>query len=83
MGLANDGNCKFFHNEEKNVIHVLRDCRMAKCVWIQIGILEIDKDFFRKDESSWLSTNFKSKSKMWLNKDLGSTGWNIFFSMGC
>lgn len=56
---------------------------MAKAIWIQIVILENDKDFSIKDESSWLSTNFKRKSKMWLNKDLGLIDWNIQFSVGC
>ena len=41
----------------ESILHTLRDCKVAKSVWMDLGIEEANQDFFGLNLEAWLEKN--------------------------
>ena len=56
-GLNLDPTCELCVESLKSILHSLRDCKLAKSVWKDLGIEEGNLEFFRLNLVAWLKTN--------------------------
>ncbi len=70
--------CDFSLNPNETIIHVLRDCVVAKGFWLDVDCGSFNTSFFSLDVNSWLHTNATSEALM---PSLGAS-WGIFFLFG-
>ena len=45
-GLNLDLTCELYCGGPESILHTLRDCRVAKAMWKDLGIVEDNQDFF-------------------------------------
>ena len=45
--------------EAKTIVHVLRDCEIAKKFWLDTGNMRCSSNFFNFDLCSWLKKNLR------------------------
>ena len=64
--------------EVETIIHVLRDCEIAKKFWLDTGNMRCSSNFFNSDLCSWLKKNLIRC------KDLveSTLPWEVFFAFG-
>ena len=64
--------------EVETIIHVLRDCEIAKKFWLDTGNMRCSSNFFNSDLCSWLKRNLIRC------KDLveSTLPWEVFFAFG-
>ena len=71
-------NCEECEREAETIIHVLRDCEIAKKLWLDTGNMSCSSNFFNSDLCSWLKKNLIRC------KDLveSTLPWEVFFAFG-
>ena len=62
-GVPVDPTCPLCLFESKSIIHALRNCRMVRNVWTQLGAKEINSSFFSGNLQHWITTNGKTNTK--------------------
>ncbi|RYQ83778.1 hypothetical protein Ahy_B10g102615 [Arachis hypogaea] len=60
--LTNDDSCPRCHHHDETVIHVLRDCSYAQCIWKYLLPPNFVNSFFNTDLKDWLMQNLTSKN---------------------
>ncbi|XP_065616004.1 uncharacterized protein LOC136061741 [Quercus suber] len=63
-GIAEDSKCEGCGREAETIIHVLRDCDIAKKFWLDTGNGRCDNNFFTSDLCSWLKENLRSSTDL-------------------
>jgi len=61
-GILLDTSCPLCFEQLESISHALRDCRLVKPIWYQLGAHICNANFFSQDIQSWLSSNASSKS---------------------
>ena len=61
-GIPLDTSCPLCLEQPKSISHALRDCRLVKSVWYQLGAHNFNANFFSQDFKIWLTSNVSSKS---------------------
>ena len=56
-GLNLDPTCELCGESPESILHTLRDCKVAKSVWKDLGIEEGNLEFFGPNLVAWLKTN--------------------------
>ena len=74
-GVNSDLFCPRCRDELETIIHLLRDCGDSKDLWKQLGISEMDKNFFTCDLHTWLTVNAWKEQLNCHSKP----PWNIVF----
>ena len=62
-GVLVDHTCLLYLFEPESIIHVLRDCRMERNFWAQLGAKEVNTLFFNGNLQDWVTTNGKADGK--------------------
>ena len=62
-GVQVDLTCLLYLFEPESIIHVLRDCRMERNFWAQLGAKEVNTLFFNGNLQDWVTTNGKADGK--------------------
>ena len=62
-GVLVDPTCPLYPCESESIIHALRDCRIIRNVWTQLGAEEINSSFFSGNLQHWITTNGKTNTK--------------------
>lgn len=60
-GSSCDSLCKICKQKDEDVIHVLRDCMVAKGNWLSLCVLHMNADFFKYNCQEWFYDNLKNK----------------------
>ncbi|RYR56808.1 hypothetical protein Ahy_A05g022515 [Arachis hypogaea] len=60
--LTSDDSCPRCHHHDETVIHVLRDCSYAQCIWKYLLPPNFVNSFFNTDLKDWLMQNLTSKN---------------------
>ena len=77
-GIAEDSKCEACGREAETILHVLRDCEIAKKFWLDTGNMRCSSNFFNSDLCSWLKKNLRR-----CNDLVESTlPWEVFFAFG-
>lgn len=58
-GMSTNLLCPLYEVEVETITHALRDCKMVKEVWFNLGIARNDADFFIGEITSWMIKNAK------------------------
>ena len=77
-GIAEDSKCEGCGREVETIIHVLRDCDIAKTFWLDTGNERCDNNFFTSDLCSWLKENLRSST----NLVEANVPWGVLFAFG-
>ena len=59
-GIFLDLSCPLCLEQPESISHALRDCRLVKPVWQQLGFHSCNANFFSLDLNLWLTSNCKS-----------------------
>lgn len=81
-GISNDNSCLICNNGEENLLHLLTDCRRAKGIWLSLGALEKDTNFFIHDWKHWVSSNFKRQTLLSFYSGQKTVAWCVVFAVG-
>ncbi|OMP03175.1 reverse transcriptase [Corchorus capsularis] len=76
-GLTNDACCKMCGATIESMIHILRDCHVAKDVWLQLLGVGVNSLFFTCPEEEWWKLNLVQQRK----KMFGCWPWLTMFSI--
>ncbi|MBA0610447.1 hypothetical protein Godav_011296 [Gossypium davidsonii] len=60
--LTNDSSCILCGNCQETVIHTLRDCNIAKCIWSKTIATNDYRNFSDADLEDWMISNLKNQS---------------------
>lgn len=60
--MTDDAGCGVCGAPNETVIHALRDCRIAKDVWLQLILPEDIHKFFALDMEEWLPMNLSENN---------------------
>ena len=47
-GIVFDRSYPMCHSSNESIMHALRDCAVVKLIWIQLGVYDVDKQFFER-----------------------------------
>ena len=61
-GLNLDLTCELCGGSLESILHTLRDCKVAKSVWKDLGIEEGNLEFFGSNLEVWLKNNYGKTS---------------------
>ena len=61
-GIPLDTTYPLCHLEAESIMHALRDCRLVKSIWQQLGTHYLYSTFFSQDTREWITTNGGLKS---------------------
>lgn len=75
-GVNIDPICPLCRKEPESILHALRDCDLARAVWIELRTLGVDRDFFSANLRDWMVTN----GKLDISLNQFSPPWKIIFS---
>lgn len=67
--------CPLCNEVAESVTHALRDCHVARAVWYQLGVRNLNSPFFVQDIGSWLKSNAMAKPIQY-HRDIQ---WSILF----
>ncbi|GMY32514.1 putative ribonuclease h protein [Fagus crenata] len=56
-GLHISPSCGFCNADQESILHVLRDCYLAKSFWHEYNFSIFDPDFFSSNLDTWLQSN--------------------------
>lgn len=56
-GIDVDTACPICHCDAETILHALRDCRLVRSTWDQLGALDINPSFFSSSLHDWLTFN--------------------------
>ncbi|MBA0645526.1 hypothetical protein Goklo_013617 [Gossypium klotzschianum] len=76
--LTNDSSCILCGNCQETLIHTLRDCNIAKCIWSKTIATNDYRNFSDADLEDWMISNLKNQSDF----GLGVVKWD-FFAVTC
>ena len=62
-GVPVDPTCPLCLCEFESIIHALRDCRIIRNIWTQLGAKEINSSLFNGTLQHWITTNEKIDTK--------------------
>ena len=74
-GLNIDPTCELCGGSPESIIHTLRDCKVVKSMWRDLGIEDDNQDFFGLNLEAWLEKN-RGNSSMYPRP---RTPWKILF----
>ena len=63
-GFNLDNTCDLYEVGMKSIIHVLRDCSVAREVWRNLGIDDARQDFFGTPSVDWIKNNCESHESL-------------------
>ena len=75
-GIPLDTICPLCHLEVESILHALRDCRLVKPIWQQLGLYCVQSSFFSQDIREWLISNGGLKS----SENAVGIPWTVIFS---
>ncbi|CAI9764306.1 unnamed protein product [Fraxinus pennsylvanica] len=76
--LTDDPSCPVCHNGVETISHVLRDCLIAKALWLKLLPLSDNARFFDLNFNDWMVGNLRNGSTAWENLD-----WRMLFGFTC
>jgi hypothetical protein len=62
----------------ESLLHVLRDCPLARVVWIHLVPMNLRRNFFDMGWQQWFDTNSRNEVE-----DLNNIRWNAMWAMTC
>ena len=62
-GVPVDPTCPLCLCESESIIHALKDCRIVRNIWTQLGAKEINSSLFNGTLQHWITTNEKIDTK--------------------
>lgn len=71
------------NSKSEDMLHVLRDCCKAKCIWLAMRVLDVDSLFFQYNWADWLEVNLKNKAKVEGPQYGSSIDWKVLFAITC
>ncbi|PNY10809.1 ribonuclease H, partial [Trifolium pratense] len=77
MGLSH-ATCSYCQIVEETTIHVLRDCTLAKEIWLRVVPMANRGDSFMGDLQNWFCFNMNN-SVTWSSEG----AWNVFWAVAC
>ncbi|XP_010520746.1 PREDICTED: uncharacterized protein LOC104799794 [Tarenaya hassleriana] len=75
--LSSSGQCPLGCPSDESVLHVLRDCSVAKVLWNDLGVKMIQSGFFQVGILDWFESNLRCTYV------LSSLPWTIIFGVTC
>lgn len=82
-GLSNVRSCSFCGAAEESTLHALRDCPFAASVWLRLGAVTRDPQFFAFCFEDWLMNNLRGKVCFTSHFDDTGLDWSMVFIVGC
>lgn len=79
-GLTKNASCKRCGAVDESILHVLRDCFLAKHVWDEMVPLNCRNLFYSMLEGDWLVSNILYAKEFSLGNDLN---WTTFSVLAC
>ncbi|KAL2898889.1 hypothetical protein RDABS01_023971 [Bienertia sinuspersici] len=73
--LTDDPRCPQCQGDEETLIHMLRDCPVAREIWRQVGGSSRYNHFFQGDLNTWLVNNLKAEGLSYSNQ------WPTYFAI--
>lgn len=77
--MTNDASCQVYDAPLKSLLHIIKDCSIARRVWDKILPSPYKVDFFSMDLSSWIRANTLQEKFMVVGKDIS---WEVVFALG-
>jgi hypothetical protein len=77
MGLGSD-RCEFCRDTVETTLHVLRDCKLVRTLWISLVDSSLRYQFFTCDLNDWNAMNLGSKGRKSAYDD-----WSCMWAMAC
>ncbi|PNY15946.1 ribonuclease H, partial [Trifolium pratense] len=71
--------CNHCVDEIEDVLHILRDCPLAKAIWCNVLRMEVRTTFFNLQHQEWITFNITKE----LGKDHVTVPWNAFWATSC
>ena len=59
-GMLIDTSCPLCQCRSESIMHALRDCRIVRTTWHQLGIYHTNTSFFSANLQDWLTSNCKA-----------------------
>lgn len=59
-GMSTNMLCPMCGVEVETIVHALRDCRMVREVWFNLGVARNDMEFFNRELNLWMTKNAKA-----------------------
>ena len=56
-GVGIDDLCPICQEEKESVLHALHDCPQVRAIWLQLGVRNMNQDFWSSDLQEWFATN--------------------------
>ncbi|KAL0012166.1 hypothetical protein SO802_007274, partial [Lithocarpus litseifolius] len=56
-GMLLETQCPLCHTSSESILHALRDCKVVKHIWNQLGENQISRSFFSSNLKEWLEEN--------------------------
>lgn len=75
-GVGTDDLCPICREEKETVLHALRDCPRARALWLQLGVRNMNQDFWRSEPQEWFASNGSLGSRTMHDK----SQWSMLFS---
>ena len=75
-GVGTDDLCPICREEKETVLHALRDCPRARALWLQLGVRNMNQDFWRSEPQDWFASNGSLGSRTMH----GKSQWSMLFS---
>lgn len=79
-GIIDDASCKACGVVEESLLHVLRDCFLAKRIWNKLLSMNVKYQFFTLQEGEWVENNILRGRNIVLDSGLC---WDILFVLSC
>lgn len=82
-GLSNVRSCSFCGAAQESTLHALRDCPFAASVWLRLGAVTRDPQFFAFCFEDWRMNNLRGKVCFTSHSDDAGLDWSVVFIVGC
>ncbi|CAI9118064.1 OLC1v1019579C1 [Oldenlandia corymbosa var. corymbosa] len=76
-GASDSEMCLCCHGEVESTLHALRDCQLAREVWMQVVPESRRRRFFHQHAKEWFRTNLEADDFKW-RMNFGSTCWLLW-----
>jgi ribonuclease HI len=70
--------CSHCTLQVESILHVLRDCPLARVVWIHLVPMNLRQNFFDMELKQWFDTNCSNEME-----DSNNIRWNAIWAMAC